>query len=148
MARRPVICILYGFQGVGEVVMSCSPFSRGDHILQTLFPKPSDAGRPHPQCLCTTSCSILVTSCFAGRGRPGQVVQRDGGTDRGRRRVVRRRFRTRRHQAVVQQQQRQRQHRQQQAGTTTRSVLKSAKQSALASAILGAHLPSLGRRHV
>ncbi len=34
------------------------PFSTGDHVLQTWFPKPSD-GEWHPQCLCTASCSRL-----------------------------------------------------------------------------------------
>ena len=42
---------------------SCSPFSTGGHVLHTLFPKPSDGGTWHPQCLCTASCFF---ACFQG----------------------------------------------------------------------------------
>ncbi len=55
---------VYMFHDLGG--SQTSPFSRGGHVLQTLFPKAGDAGEvPPTHCLCTAS--YLVLQVMGGR---------------------------------------------------------------------------------
>ncbi len=60
--KNGTCCCEWEFTLNASNIKGISPFSTGGHVLQTLFPKPSDGGTLHPQCLCTASCFPQATA--------------------------------------------------------------------------------------